>query len=168
MKKFLFMMAIPAMIAIVSCGSKPEAKSLEKSDPATASADKHDNSSRVIHLTKADFLVRVMNYEENPQEWKFQGERPCMIDFYADWCGPCRTTSPIIEELAKEYAGKVDFYKIDTDKESELASVFGIQGIPSFLYCPKEGKPVMNSGIAQTVEETRKMFVQQIESTLLN
>jgi thioredoxin len=118
-------------------------------------------------LTKADFLAKVMNYEENPQEWKYLGDKPCLIDFYADWCAPCRTTSPILEELAKEYAGKINIYKIDTQKEQELAMVFGIQSIPAFLYCPMEGKPTMSSGIARTAEETKQMFRDQIDNLLL-
>ncbi|MCK5464278.1 MAG: redoxin domain-containing protein [Bacteroidales bacterium] len=118
------------------------------------------------HLTKADFLTKVFDYENN-KEWKYQGELPAMIDFYADWCAPCRTSSPILEELAKEYSGKINVYKIDTQKEQELAQVFGIQSIPAFLYCPMEGKPTMASGIAPTAEETKQMFRDQIDNLLL-
>ena len=97
------------------------------------------------HLTKETFLTKVFNYEAN-KEWKFEGERPCIIDFYADWCGPCKMVAPILEELAKEYEGKLDVYKIDTEKEVELASVFGIRSIPSLLFVPKEGQPQMAMG----------------------
>lgn len=121
----------------------------------------------VKNITKADFLKLVMNYEKNPKEWKFEGEKPCIIDFYADWCGPCRTTSPILEELAVEYKGKIDIYKVNVDKERELAQVFGISGIPAFLYCPIDGKPSMTSGIAKDKEQTKKMFKDNIESILL-
>ncbi len=97
------------------------------------------------HLTKETFLSKVFNYEAN-KEWKFEGERPCIIDFYADWCGPCKVVGPILEELAVEFNGKLDIYKIDTEKELELASVFGIRSIPSLLFVPREGQPQMAMG----------------------
>lgn len=120
-----------------------------------------------VSLTKAGFLEKVMNYEVNQDTWVFEGDKPCIVDFYATWCGPCRISSPILEELAVEYKDKIDVYKIDTDEERELAAVFGIRSIPSFLFCPAEGKPVMTAGIAQTKEETKAMFKQQIEEILL-
>jgi thioredoxin 1 len=98
-----------------------------------------------VHLTKETFLSKVFNYEQN-KEWKFEGERPCMIDFYADWCGPCKMVAPVLEELSSEYEGKLDIYKVDTEKEQELASVFGIRSIPSILFVPKEGQPQMAMG----------------------
>jgi thioredoxin 1 len=97
------------------------------------------------HLTKETFLSKVFNYEQN-KEWKFEGEKPCMIDFYADWCGPCKMVAPVLEELSSEYEGKLDIYKVDTEKEQELASVFGIRSIPSILFVPKEGQPQMAMG----------------------
>ena len=97
------------------------------------------------HLTKETFLTKVFNFEQN-QEWKFEGNLPCLIDFYADWCGPCKMVAPILEELAEEYDGKLDVYKVDTEKETELASVFGIRSIPSLLFVPKEGQPQMAMG----------------------
>jgi len=97
------------------------------------------------HLTKDTFLTKVFNFQEN-KEWKFEGDLPCLIDFYADWCGPCKMVAPILEELSEEYAGKVNIYKIDTEAEKELAAAFGIQSIPSLLFCPKEGQPQMAMG----------------------
>jgi len=97
------------------------------------------------HLTKESFLQKIFNFEQN-EEWEFAGELPCGIDFYADWCGPCKMVAPVLEELSKEYAGKVDFYKVDTDAEQELAASFGIRSIPSILFCPAEGKPQMAMG----------------------
>jgi thioredoxin 1 len=97
------------------------------------------------HLTKETFLSKVFNYETN-KDWKFEGDLPCIIDFYADWCGPCKIVAPILEELAKEYDGKLDIYKVDTEKEMELASVFGIKSIPSLLFVPKDGQPQMAMG----------------------
>ncbi|MGB9702446.1 MAG: thioredoxin [Candidatus Kapaibacteriota bacterium] len=96
-------------------------------------------------LTKETFLEKVFNYETN-EEWNFQGELPCIIDFYADWCAPCKAIAPIMEELSKEYAGKVNIYKIDTEDQQELAAVFGIRSIPSVLFCPKDGQPRMAIG----------------------
>jgi thioredoxin 1 len=97
------------------------------------------------HLTKQTFLDKVFNYEVN-QEWKFEGDLPCIIDFYADWCGPCKMVAPILEELSAEFSGKINIYKIDTEAEQELASAFGIRSIPSILFCPKEGQPQMSVG----------------------
>jgi thioredoxin len=97
------------------------------------------------HLTKQTFLDKVFNFEAN-EEWKFEGELPCIIDFYADWCGPCKMVAPILEELSVEYSGKINIYKIDTEAEQELASAFGIKSIPSMLFCPKEGQPQMSVG----------------------
>ena len=97
------------------------------------------------HLTKETFMEKVFNYEQN-KEWKYTGDKPCIIDFYADWCGPCKMVAPILEELSKEYDGKLYVYKIDTEAEQELASVFGIRSIPSLLFVPMEGQPQMAMG----------------------
>jgi thioredoxin len=99
----------------------------------------------VEQLTKEKFLNRIFNYEKN-HEWKFEGDKPCIIDFYADWCAPCKMVSPVLEELARDYNGKLDVYKIDTEEELELASAFGIRSIPSFLFVPVEGQPQMAMG----------------------
>ena len=97
------------------------------------------------HLTKETFLEKVFNYKQN-KEWKYTGDKPCIIDFYADWCGPCKMVAPLLEELSKEYDGKLYVYKIDTEAEQELASVFGIRSIPSLLFVPMEGQPQMAMG----------------------
>ncbi len=97
------------------------------------------------HLTKATFLEKVFDYEKN-KDWKYQGDTPCLIDFYADWCGPCKMVAPVLEELSEEYAGKVKIYKIDTEAEQELAAVFGIRSIPSLLFVPKDDQPQMAQG----------------------
>lgn len=96
-------------------------------------------------LTKQSFIEKVFNYEDN-KEWKYEGTKPAIIDFYADWCGPCKMVAPILEELSEEYADKVSVYKVDTDAEQELASVFGIQSIPSMLFVPLDDKPQMAVG----------------------
>ncbi|MCD6178830.1 MAG: thioredoxin [Bacteroidales bacterium] len=97
------------------------------------------------HLTKETFLAKVFNYEQN-KDWKFEGELPCLIDFYADWCQPCKMVAPILEELAGTYEGKINIYKIDTEDQQELAGAFGIKSIPSLLFCPKDGQPQMAQG----------------------
>lgn len=113
------------------------------------------------HLTKETFLEKVFDYEKN-QEWKYQGELPALIDFWAPWCGPCRMVGPILEELSEEYAGKIKVYKINTDEEQELGAVFGIRSIPSLLFVPVEGQPKMAVGALP--KETLK---QAIEKELL-
>jgi thioredoxin 1 len=97
------------------------------------------------HLTDKTFCEKVFNYKEN-KEWKFEGNLPCVIDFYADWCGPCKMVAPILEELAVEYKDKINIYKINTEEEMELSSAFGIRSIPSILFIPKDGQPQMAVG----------------------
>ena len=118
-------------------------------------------------LTKADFYQKIMNLEKSPNNWKYSGSLPCIVDFYADWCGPCRQASPILEELAVKYKDQIVVYKVNTDEEKELANAFHIQGIPAFLWVPKNGKPTMSSGIASSKEETKAMFEKMIKEVLL-
>ncbi len=113
------------------------------------------------NLTKDTFLKKVFNYEQN-KDWKFEGDLPCVIDFWAPWCGPCRAVAPVIEELSKEYEGKVNFYKINTDEEQELAGAFGIRSIPSLLFVPKTGEPKMAVGALP-----KESLKQAVEAELL-
>ena len=119
-----------------------------------------------VMLTKQMFLDKIMDYEKNPKQWVYKGTLPSIVDFYADWCGPCKITGPILDDLADEYAGKINFYKVNVDQEQELAAVFGIQSIPAFLYIPVNAQPFMSAGIARTPEETKAMFQQQINKIL--
>ena len=96
-------------------------------------------------LTKETFLEKVFNFEEN-KEWKFEGDKPCIIDFYADWCGPCKMVAPILEELSEDYKGKVNIYKVDTEAENELSAAFGIRSIPSMLFVSMDSQPQMSQG----------------------
>lgn len=113
------------------------------------------------HLTLETFKEKVFNYEDN-KEWKFEGTRPAVIDFYADWCGPCKMVAPIMEELSKEYEGKVDIYKVNTEEQQELSAMFGIKSIPSILFIPTEGQPSMAAGAMP-----KKSFKETIEKLLI-
>lgn len=99
----------------------------------------------IEHLTAETFKQKVFNYADN-KDWKYEGEIPCMIDFYAEWCQPCKMVAPVLEELQKEYDGKIVIYKVDTENEKELAGLFGIQSIPSLLFVPKDAQPQMAMG----------------------
>jgi len=110
----------------------------------------------IEHLTAETFKEKVFNYSDN-KEWKFEGEVPCVIDFYADWCMPCKMVTPILEELSSEYEGKMNVYKVDTESERELAAIFGIQSIPSILFVPADGQPQMAMG-ALPKETFQKAF----------
>lgn len=101
-----------------------------------------------IHLTKDEFLKRVANFEANSDSWKFLGEKPAVVDFYAKWCGPCKALAPILEEVSNEYEGKVDIYKVDVDEEEELSAAFGIRTIPTLLFIPMGKDPrIMVGGL---------------------
>jgi len=117
------------------------------------------NLSKMEHLTKQTFFEKVFNYEQN-KEWKFEGNLPCIIDFYADWCQPCKMVAPILEELSEEYEGKINIYKVDTEVEQELAAAFGIRSIPSLLFCPKDEQPQMAQGALP--KETFKQVIDDI------
>lgn len=105
-----------------------------------------EKEAPVKHLTKKEFMEKVYNYEKNPDKWVYEGDKPAIVDFYATWCGPCKAIAPILEELAKEYAGKIVIYKIDTDKERDLAAAFGISSIPTLLFIPSNGDPQIAQG----------------------
>ncbi len=111
-------------------------------------------------LTTQEFKEKIFNYEES-QEWNYKGDLPCIIDFYADWCGPCKMVEPILEELAKEYEGKLKIYRVNTDQEQELAQVFGIRSIPSLLFVPVGEQPQMAVGALP-----KEAFKQAIKEVL--
>jgi len=115
-----------------------------------------------IHLTKADFISKVMDYEKNPDGWNYIGDKPAIIDFYATWCGPCNHVAPILEEISDEYEGKIYVYKIDTDKEQELSAAFGIETIPTLIFVPLNGEPKMSQGAMP-----KSAFKEIIEDVLL-
>ena len=111
-----------------------------------------DKKMTTINLTKEEFLNKVVDYESNPTEWKYKGDKPAIIDFYASWCGPCKMLAPVLDELAKEYDGKVYIYKVDTEVEEELSQAFGIRSIPTMLFVPMNGQPMMTQGALPKAE----------------
>ena len=130
MKKYSFLLIITLSLVFSECkADKPTG------EPSTAKSD-----NPVVQMTNESFKKMVFNYEVN-KEWKFEGTKPAIIDFYADWCPPCRQLSPIVEEIAREYAGRIDVYKVDTDKETALAQAIGITNLPTLLFIPAKGKP---------------------------
>ena len=121
-----------------------------------------EDAGEIIVLNKADFLTKVFNYEKNPTKWTYEGDKPCIIDFYADWCGPCRRVAPVLKELAKRYKDDIVIYKINIDKERELAGTFGVTSIPTILFVPMKGEPQVSMGALP--EES---LVKMIEEVLL-
>lgn len=120
------------------------------------------------HLTKETFKEKVFNFEDN-KEWKYEGEKPCMIDFYADWCQPCKMVAPVLEELQKEYGESIVIYKINTEEQQELAGMFGIQSIPSLLFVPQDGQPQMAMGaLPKPTFEKAIADVLKVEKPVLN
>ena len=156
-KTILFFLAL-VLAATTACG-----RGSSNNNPVKEETMATEGNGKVIHLTKAEFLAKVYNFEKNPEEWKYEGDKPCIVDFYATWCGPCKALAPVLEELAKEYDGKIYIYKVDVDKEEELAATFGIRSIPTLLWIPKNGKPTVTQG-AMPKTELKKM----IDEVLLN
>ena len=156
-KTILFFLAL-VLAATTACG-----RGSSNNNPVKEETMATEGNGKVIHLTKAEFLAKVYNFEKNPEEWKYEGDKPCIVDFYATWCGPCKALAPVLEELAKEYDGKIYIYKVDVDKEEELAATFGIRSIPTLLWIPKDGKPTVTQG-AMPKTELKKM----IDEVLLN
>ena len=111
-----------------------------------AASNEEEKTMKATNITKQDFINKVMDYKSNPSEWKYKGDKPAIIDFYASWCGPCRMLAPVLDEIAKEYDGKIYVYKVDTEAETELAQLFGIRSIPSILFVPMDGQPMMMQG----------------------
>lgn len=141
------------LLGINACADNKESKNQNM---------KGDNME-IVHLTKAEFLNKVYNFEADSKEWKYEGDKPAIVDFYATWCGPCKALAPVLEELAKEYDGKIYVYKVDVDKEKDLAAAFNIRSIPTLLWIPQNGKPTVTQG-ALPKADLKKL----IEGTLLN
>jgi thioredoxin len=154
MKRFTSLLAFFALIAITASacttansGNEGEVKQTKNTITETPTGDKIYTKPEL--LTKETFKEKIWDYETNPKEWVYEGSEPAIIDFYADWCKPCKMVAPILDEISEEYAGKIKVYKIDTQKQRELAAVFQVSSIPAFLYIPVEGKPQMDKGFKQ-------------------
>lgn len=156
MKKTIFAVMLLTSTFLAYAGSPNDNKTNNNNQP------KEIKKMGTIHLTKAEFLSKVMNYETNPTDWKYLGDKPCIIDFYASWCGPCKTIAPILEDLANEYQDQIYIYKINTEEEQELAGAFGIRSIPTVLFCPMNGTPQMAQGAMP-----KDSFKQAINDVLL-
>lgn len=158
MRKIVVASIALIMIAFTACGNQSKEKATAKN--AENITTNETKKMGTIKLTKAEFLTKVANYEANPSEWKYLGDKPCIIDFYADWCGPCKAIAPVLEELAKEYDGEIYIYKVDTEKEQELAAAFGIRSIPSLLFVPMNDQPQMAQGALP--KETFKKAIDEV------
>ncbi len=167
MKKLSILTAvITIMLIVYSCNTNQnDESSLDADQSASKKTElKAENTamSKVVHLSTKEFKEKVFNYDVN-RNWKYEGTKPCIVDFYADWCRPCKMIAPILDELAEEYKGQIVIYKIDTEKERELAAAFGIQSIPSLLFIPLEGKAEMVKGALP-----KEKFKEAINVILLN
>lgn len=155
MKKILILLL--AAVSVLSCVARPGEKNQEKQN------SKKEKAMGTIHLNKNEFLSRVVNYEANPDQWKYLGDKPAIVDFYASWCGPCRTIAPILEELAEQYKDQIYIYKVNTEQEQELAAAFNIRSIPTLLFIPMTGSPQIAMGAM-----SKENFEQAIKEILLN
>ncbi len=164
MKKLSLILVVVFSLASLSCSN---AVGNQNSDTLTGNdktiANVEDQDGKPEFLTYDTFLKKVWNFEKNPKQWVYEGDEPCVIDFYADWCRPCKMVAPIMEDLAKQYKGKLKIYKINVDKEKQLASIFQIRSIPAVLFSPKEGKPMMQVGALP-----KDTYIQIINENLLN
>lgn len=149
MRILTILAALAITMGTATCAKGVENKAGDKTTATTELSSNQKNTVKKMkptELTVDIFKKKVMDFEKNPQNWVFEGDKPAIIDFYATWCGPCRATAPILEEIATEYDGKVDVYKVDVDQQQQLAMLFGVQSIPSLLFIPKDGKPQMSVG----------------------
>ena len=144
MKNLRTILLILTAIVAVSCSNSTETKA--QADKSTSTETEVISDGKTIHLNKELFIERVMDFETNKDQWVYRGDKPAIIDFYADWCKPCKLIAPIMDELAMEYKDQIYVYKVDTQVERELASIFGIRSIPAVLFIPMEGKPQMSTG----------------------
>lgn len=156
MKKVLFLSMI-ALMAFTSCATDNSKKQTNNNI-----TEKTTQTMKPIELNKQEFLAKVVNYEANPNEWKYLGDKPAIIDFYASWCGPCKMVAPILEELAVEYGDKIYIYKVNTENEQELAAAFGIRSIPTILFVPLNEQPQVVTGAMP-----KSSFKQAIDNILL-
>lgn len=163
MKIKLLTVALASTFVLTACTNSGNSRlSAQTNNKKQETKLNKKNMAKTIQLTKEDFLTKVANYEKNPEKWEYLGDKPAIIDFYADWCGPCKMVAPILEELAAEYDGEIYIYKVDTEAEQELAAAFGIRSIPSLLFVPMGEAPQMAQGALP-----KDAFKQAIDEVLL-
>jgi thioredoxin len=162
MKKISFLLGFAILLSLNACSGNNGSKSENKTVMNSSSSGDMTSEGKVVHLNAAQFKALVWDYSKNPDNWVFEGDLPVIIDFYADWCRPCKMVAPILDELAMEYKGKIRIYKINTEVEKELATVFNIRSIPAVLFVPKNAKPQMSVGALP-----KPTFVQAINEVLL-
>ncbi|HHV40973.1 MAG: thioredoxin [Bacteroidales bacterium] len=143
-----FLAMLPALFLTAGCN-----ESSEKSK---------ENKIIVMELTKEEFIKRIYDYEKNPNEWKYAGDKPAIVDFHATWCAPCKMLAPVLDEIAKEYKDKIYVYKVDVDKQGELAAIFGVRSVPTILWIPMDDKPSISQGALQ-----KSQMESIVKSTLL-
>ena len=164
MKKLSLIFVLAISFSFLSCTNmQGNQETTTLSDNNKVETEDTQTVAKPEYLTYDTFIEKVWDFESNPQEWSYKGEVPCVIDFYADWCKPCRMVAPIMDDLAEEYEGEVKIYKIDVDKEKKLASVFQVRSIPAVLFSPKEGRPMMQAGALP-----KDQYIKIIEDNLLN
>jgi thioredoxin len=161
MKKLgIIILALTISLGFIACDTNAaEKSSTVENEKKTTESAVNEVGGNVIYLNEDSFRKLVWNYDNNPEDWVYEGDLPAVIDFYADWCGPCKRVAPIMDKLAKDYNGKVIIYKVDTDANRELSTVFGIRSIPSVLFIPKDGKPAMQPGAMQ--EQQYKQIIEE-------
>lgn len=163
MKRYSFLIGFALIMSLSACSSNTGGKDNDTTvQTKTVSGGNLTDEGKVMHLNAGQFKELVWDYSRHADTWIFKGDLPVIIDFYADWCRPCKMVAPIMDELAAEYKGKIRIYKVDTDKEKELAQVFNIRSIPAVLFVPKEGKPQMSVGALP-----KPTFVQAITDVLM-
>ncbi len=168
MRKVIYLAFATVMtVGMMACNGKKTDSNKTSSTETTeavqqATVQAAATTGAPIHLTKAEFLQKVVNYEANPSSWKYLGDKPCIIDFWATWCPPCKVIAPILDDLAKEYDGQIYVYKVDVDQQKELAQAFGIQSIPTLLFVPMDGEPKAEIGAIP-----KETFKDRIDNFLL-
>lgn len=163
-RKGVLLLSLALAFTLAACNNQSQNKNSQTTETNTINTENNmtTTTAKTIHLTRADFLKKVANFEETPDKWVYLGDKPAIIDFYADWCGPCKMIAPILEELAEEYDGQIYIYKVDTEAEQQLAAEFGIRSIPSLLFVPMDEAPQMAQGALP-----KDAFKQAIEEVLL-
>ncbi len=163
--KGILLVAVAFSFSMVACGNQDKNNNTNTTETNSNKIENNmttTTTKKTINLTRAEFLTKVANFEETPDKWVYLGDKPAIIDFYADWCGPCKMIAPILEELAAEYEGQIYIYKVDTEAEQQLAGEFGIRNIPSILFVPMGEDPQMAQGALP-----KDAFKQAIEEVLL-